>query len=247
MYAENWVYAPSIQKAAEFIEQTKQKILFMKAEESHSGSHAHHAANWSKSGGGALIRQGCHPLGAVLYLKRVEARARGEDIRVTAVNADVATISHGLTDHDKRHIEARPVDVEDWACATLSFSDGTRAVVLSGDMILGGVKNYLEAYGSEGVLYCNISPNNAMETYFIEEDRLQDIYITEKAQNKTGWQKVFLDEHIARGYVGELQDFMECVRDNRQPISDLWLAEKSTEIIYALYLSASQGKTVFLD
>ena len=39
---------------------TKDKILFMKAEESHSGSHAAHAAQWSMTGGGSLIRMGCH-------------------------------------------------------------------------------------------------------------------------------------------------------------------------------------------
>ena len=34
------------------------------------------------TGGGSLIRMGCHPLSAVLFLKRVEARARGETIGV---------------------------------------------------------------------------------------------------------------------------------------------------------------------
>lgn len=35
MYAENWVYAPAIAKSAEILRKTKDKILFMKAEESH--------------------------------------------------------------------------------------------------------------------------------------------------------------------------------------------------------------------
>src|SRR6516164_8689993 len=51
--------------------------LFMYAEDSHSGSHAAHAAQWAMTGGGSLIRMGCHPLSTVLYLKQVEARARG--------------------------------------------------------------------------------------------------------------------------------------------------------------------------
>src|ERR1700719_4403752 len=80
MYAEDWVYAPAVTKTAEILKAAKDKILFMKAEESHSGSHAPHAAQWSMTGGGALIRQGCHPLSAVLYLKQVEAKARSETI-----------------------------------------------------------------------------------------------------------------------------------------------------------------------
>ena len=80
MYAEDWVYAPAVTKTVEILNATKDKILFMKAEESHSGSHAPHAAQWSTTGGGSLIRMGCHPLSAALYLKRVEARARDETI-----------------------------------------------------------------------------------------------------------------------------------------------------------------------
>ena len=96
MYAENWVYAPAVAKSAEILRKTKDKILFMKAEESHSGSHAEHAARWDMTGGGALIRQGCHPLSAVLYLKAVEAKARGEIIGIADVTADVGNIGDRL-------------------------------------------------------------------------------------------------------------------------------------------------------
>ena len=77
MYAEDWIYAPAVTKTAEILRATRDKILFMKGEESHSGSHAAHAAQWAMTGGGSLIRMGCHPLSAVLYLKQVEAKARG--------------------------------------------------------------------------------------------------------------------------------------------------------------------------
>jgi len=80
MYAEDWIYAPAVTKTVEILKATKDKILFMKGEESHSGSHAAHAAQWAMTGGGSLIRMGCHPLSAVLYLKQVEAKARGEAI-----------------------------------------------------------------------------------------------------------------------------------------------------------------------
>src|ERR1044072_4351000 len=88
MYAEDWIYAPAVTKTAEILQATKDKILFMKAEESHSGSHAAHAAQWSMTGGGSLIRMGCHPLSAGLFLKQVEAKARGETIAVAAVTCD---------------------------------------------------------------------------------------------------------------------------------------------------------------
>src|SRR6516162_9677268 len=106
MYAEDWVYAPAVTKIVEILEATKDKVLFMKAEESHSGSHAAHAAHWAMTGGGALLRMGCHPLSTVLYLKQVEAAARGERIHVAAVTADVGNLAAGLAADERRYIQA---------------------------------------------------------------------------------------------------------------------------------------------
>lgn len=247
MYAENWIYAPAVQKLAEVIRSKKTKQLFLKAEESHIGSHAEHAAHWSQNGGGSLIRQGCHPLSAVLYLKTVEAEARGERIAAESVLCDCAKIADRLDERDKRLLASRPVDVEDWAEALYTFSDGTKASIISGDMALGGVRNYLEVYGSDAVLLANISPNNSMQSYFADEEGLDSIYLTEKAQTKLGWQSVFLDEISMRGYAGEIQDFMECAACGRQPISGFELACETTKAIYAAYLSAEQNKRVKLS
>ena len=124
-YAENYVYAPSVQKCAEFLRRRRDKVLLIKGEESHSGSHAAHAPYWKLNGGGALIRQGCHPLSAALYLKQVEAAARGEDIRPVSVTAVTGNLSAALKGDEHRYIAARPVDVEDFADVIVAFSDGS--------------------------------------------------------------------------------------------------------------------------
>ena len=160
MYAEDWVYAPAVTKTAEILRATKDKILFMKGEESHSGSHAAHAAQWAMTGGGSLIRMGCHPLSGVLYLKQVEAKARGETIHVASVTCDVGNVAACLKPDERAYIKANPVDVEDWGTLTLTFSDGTKATIFSGDMIMGGVRNLIETYTSGGSLFANITPNN---------------------------------------------------------------------------------------
>jgi len=81
-YAENFVYAPSVQKEREIVEKSKAQIVRMTGEESHSGSHSPVYGIWSVQGGGSLIAKGCHPLGAILYLKRKEGLARaGKPIR----------------------------------------------------------------------------------------------------------------------------------------------------------------------
>jgi predicted dehydrogenase len=247
MYAEDWIYAPAVTKTVEMLRATKDKILFMKAEESHSGSHAAHAAQWAMTGGGSLIRMGCHPLAAVLYLKRVEARARGETISVAAVTADVGNVAAGLTLQERRYIKADPLDVEDWGTLTVTFSDGTKATIFSGDMIMGGVRNLIETYTSGGSLFANITPNNHMLTYMTDEEKLADVYITEKVDRKTGWQFVCLEEEWTRGYLQEIQDFMECVATGRQPLADLDLAYATMQVQYAAYWSADEGRRIKLS
>jgi predicted dehydrogenase len=246
MYAENWIYAPAVAKSAEVLRKTKDKILFMKAEESHSGSHAEHAARWDLTGGGALIRQGCHPLSAVLYLKQVEAKARGEIIRIANVTADTGNIGDRLGPEDHKYILSHPVDVEDWAMTNVTFTDGTKSTIFAGDMILGGVRNLIETYTTGGILNANMCPNTGMVTYLTNENKLQDVYITEKVDRKTGWQYVCLEEEWARGYVQEIQDFMECVAFGRDPLADLDLAFDTIQATYAAYWAAEDGKRINL-
>jgi len=246
MYAEDWIYAPAVAKTVEILNATKDKILFMKAEESHSGSHAAHAAQWSMTGGGSLIRMGCHPLSAVLYLKQVEAKARGEKISVAAVTADVGNVAAGLPPQDHAFIKSNPVDVEDWGMLTLTFSDGTKSTVFSGDMIMGGVRNVIEAYTSGGSLFANITPNNHLMSYLTDEEKLKGVYITEKVDRKTGWQFICLEEEWTRGYLQEIQDFMECVSTGRKPLADLGLAYETIKVNYAGYWSAEEGRRITL-
>ena len=244
LYAEDWIYAPAVAKTVEILEATKDKILFMKAEESHSGSHAAHAAQWSMTGGGSLIRMGCHPLSTVLYLKQVEARARGERIAVSGVSADVGNVAACLAPRERGFLKADPVDVEDWGMLTLTFSDRTKSTVFSGDMILGGVRNLVETYTSGGALFANITPNNHMMSYLTDEAKLEGVYITEKVDRKTGWQFICLEEEWTRGYLQEIQDFMECISLGREPRADLALAYETTKIVYAGYRSAEEGRRI---
>jgi predicted dehydrogenase len=246
MYAEDWIYAPAVTKTAEILRATRDKILFMKGEESHSGSHAAHAAHWAMTGGGSLIRMGCHPLSAVLYLKQVEAEARGEIVGVASVTCDVGNVTAVLKPEERTYIKANPVDVEDWGTLTVTFSDGTKATIFSGDMIMGGVRNLIETYTSGGSLFANITPNNHLTTYQTSEEKLASIYITEKVDRKTGWQFVCLEEEWTRGYLQEMQDFMECVATGRQPLSGLALAFDTIKVNYAGYWAADEGRRVVL-
>jgi len=77
-YAENWVYAPAIQKEREILQKSGGQILWLMGDESHSGSHSPYYGIWRFSGGGSLVGKGCHPLSAALYLKQAEGEAQSD-------------------------------------------------------------------------------------------------------------------------------------------------------------------------
>ena len=216
----------------------------MKGEESIRSSTSPASAYWSLAGGGSLIRLGSHPIGGMLFLKQAEAKARGEEIAVQSVVAETGRLAPSLNEHDKRYFPAKSIDTEDFATVVITFTDGTKAISISNDNTLGGVKNYVEVYTNDSALVNNITPADNLSTYFLDQDDLEDVYISEQLQDKTGWNKVFVAEETLRGYLAQFQDFAECVAENRQPLSDLNLAYDTIKIIYAAYLSAEEGRRV---
>ena len=244
MYAENFVYAPAVIKSAEIIRKKKSKILYAKGEESLKGSSSPVAGEWSKTGGGTFIRTGAHPLSAILWLKQQEALTRGEEITVQSVFADMGQITPQLSEYEHRHIAARPNDVEDISTVILTFSDGTKATVIATDTLLGGSKNYVELYCNDAAITCNLTMSDLMSTYFLDEERLDDVYISEMLPSKTGWNHPFLEDEIIRGYMDEMRDFMEAVYFDRDPKSSFSLAYDTVKIIYAAYKSAELGVAV---
>lgn len=247
MYAENFIYAPAVNKAAEIIRNKKSRILFAKGEESLKGSSSHVAGQWDKTGGGTFIRTGTHPLSAILWLKQQEADVQGKNIYVKNVIADMGRVTPTLGEYEHRHIAARPIDVEDCGTVILTFSDESKAIIMATDTLLGGSKNYIELYCNDAAINCKLTMSDMMETYFLDEDNLKDVAISEMLPAKTGWNKPFLIDEIVRGYVDEMKDFMECVYYDREPKSGFKLAYDTIKIIYAAYLAAELGKRITFD
>ena len=236
MYAENFVYAPAVLKAAEIITAKKSRILYAKGEESLKGSSSPVAGEWDKTGGGTFIRTGSHPLSAILWLKQQEAKAHGIDIKVKSVIADMGRITPNLSDYEHRHIAANPVDVEDCGTVILNFTDDSRAVIIATDTLLGGSKNYVELYCNDAAINCTLTMSDLMSTYFLDEDNLDNVYISEMLPSKIGWNKPFLEDEIIRGYTDEMRDFMEAIFYDRDPKAGFDLAYDTIRIIYAAYM-----------
>ncbi|MFA7158785.1 MAG: Gfo/Idh/MocA family oxidoreductase [Kiritimatiellia bacterium] len=242
MYAENWVYAPAVQKEVEVLRATKGQILWIHGEESHSGSTSPVYGDWRFSGGGSLVGKGCHPLSAALYLKQTEGIARsGAPIRPQAVSCRTHEITRNRNFNNRGFLRADYKDVEDFVQVHVVFEDGMVADVFSSELVMGGVHNWLEIYGNNHRMRCNINPIDANVLYNPEESQLAGVYLNEKLGTKQGWSFPAPDENWMSGYHQELKDFIECMACDRQPQSGLSLAADTVCAMYAAYVSAQDG------
>lgn len=243
-YAENWVYAPAIQKERDILVKSGAQILWMRGEQSHSGSHSPYYGSWEFSGGGSLVGKACHPLSAALYLKRVEAEARdGVPIRPITVSARTHEITRLASYRDEGFLRTSYKDIEDYAQVHIKFSDGTVADIFASELVVGGVQNSLEVICNNHRTRCNLNPINALETFNASEDRFKEVYVVEKIGTKQGWSNPAPDESWQHGYPQEFQDFMESIWHDREPLSGMALARDTTAVLYSSYVSAELGGT----
>jgi predicted dehydrogenase len=250
-YAENWIYAPPIEKMRRLIAASKGSILELRAEENHSGSNSVFSRDWKSTGGGALLRMGVHSVGACLHLKQWEGQLRlGKGIRPVSVLADTADLIHSRASERakdagaNRWISANPVDVENWASLLITFDDGSRGNIVVSDVGLGGLNTRVTAFLTDCVIKANMTSNDAIETYAPDPAAFPGEYFTEKLETKAGWNRPSCDEDWFRGFAQEIEDFVGAIREGREPRSGIDLAVDCVNVIYAAYEAAETGSRV---
>ena len=249
LYAENWVYAPAIEKTKRLLKVSNGSIFDIRAEESHSGSHALRSRRRETAGGGALLMLGSHPIGAAIHLKDYESQLiGGKPIKVASVTAETTALYQ--TDAMRRAghewIVSDWQDVETWANLVMGFSDGSKAVITASFAMLGGVRNTFEVYTTNAVYHGNMTPNDGLMVYSPDGKAFGDEYLREKIETRSGWIAASPDEDWVRGYPQEMQDFVEAIAGGREPVSGLPLARAVVEVLYASYQSAEDGRRVDL-
>jgi predicted dehydrogenase len=241
-YAENWVYAPPVAKAASLLASAGGAILRIQGEESHSGTHSEPNKHWVTAGGGSLLGKGCHPLGAALYLKRREGAT---PVSVTAETHSL-TKSAAFAGRETR-IRTGYEDVEDFGLLVCTFDDGSVAEIVGADVTLGGVRNLLTVYATNAVVEANLNPNSAVRAYAPDADVLADAYLSEKLESHAGWSQPSPDEDWMQGYPQEMQDFADAIAHDRAPASDARLGRDVLVVIYGAYVAAGEGRRVDLS
>jgi predicted dehydrogenase len=241
MYAENWIYAPSIQKQRELLEKTKAQILWMHGEQSHSGSHSLAYGQWKYSGGGSMIGKGCHPLSVAIYFKHVEGRVNGgKPIRPKSITSRTHVITRMPNYKNEGYLQTTYKDIEDFALMHVVFEDGTIASLFASELVLGGVNNWIEINTSNHRSKCLMSGNDSMKSYTPSEHHFKDVYVVEKTETKQGWSFISPDEGWFHGYQHEMNAFYRSAAYGDPIESNSSLASDVIATIYAGYVSSER-------
>ena len=241
MYAENWIYAPAIQKG--------------KRAPAKNGR-----ANYLDARGGIPFRltfpdiwdmevlrwrfydrQRLSSFGCSHLFKAGGRKARnGKPIRPKTITARTHAITRMKDFQNDGFLRATYQDTEDFALLHLEFEDGTIADLFASELVLGGVHNWIEVNTTNHRTICNITPNNAMQAYTPAEKYFENVYVVEKTETKQGWSSMSPDESWFTGYQHEMEAFYRSAAYGDELESDSSLAADVIATIYAGYVSAER-------
>lgn len=226
-YAEDWLFAPALNKALDIIEEGAiGKPLYIRARECHSGSHSPFTQTVKYCGGGCMVHLGIHPVGFMLALK---------NNRWTEL---VAMTSGGLN-NNMRHTG---MEGEDWSACIIKFEDGTSAVLEANYLTVGGMEDVIDIYGTDGCMHLDLTFTSAVSCFSVPGLK----YTVEKAEITTGWSKPAVDEKFNLGYVNEIRHFMECCRSNKDAKTGLRGIDglEALKVVDLIYKSAKEGTRI---
>jgi len=222
MYAENWLFTPSVERVRALIaDGALGELLAVEAREQHSGSHSPYATKREYCGGGVLLHMAVHPIGLVLDLMQKP---------VKRVYAEIGNLLHDL-------------EVEDYAVLLMRFQGGGSGIAHSNYITKGGMQDRVEIYGSEGMLFLDMTHHNPVQIY----SDTGYSYVVEKASISKGWSSPTLDETVQFGVQAMLEHFTQCILEEKESHSSGKFGKNVLEIVFAGYESAEKKQAVSLD
>jgi len=225
MYAEELCFAPKYERVRKLAsEGAIGDIYHMRQSEKHSGPHSEWFYDVNRSGGGALMDMGCH---GFAWFRWMLGRRRALSVQ--------AHLQTGLLHRGRTRGDENAVSIVD-------FEGGAIGVVENSWAKHGGMEDGVEVYGTGGVIYADLFRGNSALTYSEKGYG----YAMEKAATTAGWTFTIFEEAFNQGYPQELKHFIDCVREDKEPIVRPEDGRAALEMIYAAYHSARIGQKVAL-
>ena len=222
MYAEQLCFSPKYERIRHLIaEGAIGRPYLIKQSEKHSGPHSDWFYDVDRAGGGVLMDMGCHALGWFRWMLNRAA--------ATSVYASMGTVLHkGRTKG------------EDQSIMIVEFENGVTGLAEDSWARHGGMDDRVEVYGDQGVTYADLFQGNSALTYSLKGYG----YAAEKAGSTQGWTFSMFEEAFNQGYPQELRHFMQCVREDIEPLVTAVDGRAVLEMTYAAYQSARTGAKV---
>ncbi|HZO86834.1 MAG TPA: Gfo/Idh/MocA family oxidoreductase [Chthonomonadaceae bacterium] len=222
MYAEELCFTPKYVRLKQLADSgALGDIYLVKQSEKHDGPHAPWFWDVEKSGGGVTMDMGCHACTFFLWFY--------DWAKPESILADMGT-----------HVHADKTQGDDNATIVVTFPGGRKGLAEESWARKGGMDDRAEAYGSKGCSYAYLHMGIALQTY----SEVGYDYVVEKAPVSTGWSYTIYEELWNYGFPQEFQHFVECVRDDKEPLVTGEHARTTLEMIFAAYASAGRNARV---
>ena len=226
MYAEELCFAPKYERVRILVnEGAVGRIFQMRQCEKHSGPHSDWFYDVNQSGGGALMDMGCH---GIAWFRWMLGGRPG-------VSSVYAHLQGGLLHQGRTRAEVNSLCI-------VEFEGGAIGVAENSWAKHGGMDDRVEVYGTDGVVYADLFIGNSALTYSEKGYG----YSMEKAGSTKGWTFTIFEEAFNQGYPQELNHFIDCVREDKEPMVTGEDGRAVLEIVNAAYHSARLGQKVSL-
>ena len=222
MYAEELCFTPKYVRLKQLVDDGALGDVYMvKQSEKHDGPHSSWFWDVQKSGGGVTLDMGCH---AFEFFRWILGKPE-----VESIYADMETCVH----KDKTR-------GDDNSILIVKFAGGATGLAEESWVKKGGMDDRAEVYGSEGVAYANLLMGNSILTY---SDTGYG-YAVEKASSTKGWSFTIYEERWNYGFPQEMEHFVDCVKNDKQPLETGEDGKIALEMIFAAYESVRTGKKI---
>ncbi|WP_223111610.1 Gfo/Idh/MocA family protein [Thiospirochaeta perfilievii] len=137
----------------------------------------------------------------------------------------------------------RPIEAEDFGCAILEFADGSVGMVEgTANVYPKNLNESLSLFGTDGTIVIGGLAVNKFETWRLKDSDIvgdtEDKVIDPNAKDP--------DSVYGKGHGALFADFIDAIKNNREPLTNGAESKKALEIILAIYKSQKDGKPVEL-
>lgn len=197
------------------------RVIWYRSED-YFRENGHWRGTWQYDGGGSLMNQGVHTVDLMQWLL-------GD---VASIRAEMAILDH------------KEVETEDFVFATVKFKSGATVLLSSTTCAYPGISTDIQVIGTNGSIWVDgdrpvlwkIKGDNMKE----EEKEILDAFA---GNGSAAW----ADPTLIRGHSFMVQDMIDAVRFDRDPMVGPQEATKAVRIVNAVYESARTGKEIFFD